>query len=242
MRSEERLSELLHDSRWSLPEWPPDQVLARIRRAARRQRLSVAAQSAAVAVIVGVAVLAAVPSVMRGDPPSGLHPSHGVRPAGSTRTASYPAALGSHLGAVPCPAPAGLEAPGPATPAEALAALRLLGAGLAYELSVTDKTVRPTSAGDGGSIAAGLRTAAGRRTMIGRILRAAPMSVRYSGPLKAGVGELAAVRQQVAADCGDPVMRSTWVIVSGVPGSSRSLDAELLFLTWRGHVLLYDIQ
>ena len=242
MRSVERLTELLHDPRWSLPGWPREQALARIRRAARRQRLNVAAQSAAVAVIAGVTVLAAVPAVMRGDPPSLLHPSHRVPAAGSTRSASYPAALASRPGAVPCPAPAGLQAPGPAMKAKALAALRSLGAGLAYDLPVTGKTVRPTSAGDGASIATGLRTASERMAMIMRILQTAPTSVRYSGPLKAGVGELGAVRQQVAADCGDPVMRSTWVIVSGVPGLSRSLDAELLFLTWRGRVLLYDIQ
>jgi len=251
MSSEERLGELLHDPRWSLPGWSREQALARIRRAARQQRLMVAAQSAAVAVIVGASALAAVPAAMRGGflPPwtarraagHSLHPSHRVPPAGSSFTATYPAVLSSAAGAAPCPAPAGLRAPGPATPVAALAVLRLLGAGLAYELSVTDKTVRPTSAGDGGSIPAGERTAAGRRAMILRILRAGPVSVRYSGPLRAGVGELAAVRHQVAADCGDLVMRSTWVVVSGIPGS-RSRDAELLFLTWRGRVLLYDIQ
>lgn len=250
MSYEERLSELLHDPRWSLPGWPREQALARIRRAARRQRLIMACESATVAVIAGASILVAVSAAMHGSLPpwtsrvavagSRFSSSHGVPPIGSSGfpAAIYPAAVNPHAGrsaAVPCPAPSGLQAPGPATPAEALAVLRSLGGGVIYELRVTDRTVWPTLADDGGS------TAAGRRAMILRILRAAPSSVRYSGPLRAGVGELAAVRHAVAADCGDLVMRATWVIVSGVPGS-RSRDAELLFLTRRGHVLLYGLQ
>lgn len=243
MGDEDRLRELLHDPGWSLPGWPRDQALARIRRAARRQRLTIACESIAIALIASATVLSAVTAATHGVlrpwtrkplvAVSRFNPSHGLPPVGSSGfpAAIYPAAVKRHadLGAaMPCPASSGLRAPRPATRAEALSVLRSMRAGLTHELRVTDRTIWLTLADR-------------RRATALRILRAAPSSVRYSGPLRAGVGELAAVRDAVAADCGDPVMRSTWVIVSGVPGS-RSQDAELLFLTRRGHVLLYNVQ
>lgn len=243
MSDEQRLRELLHDPAWSLPRWPPAQALARIRRTARRQRLIMAGKSAAVAVVVGASVLVAVSAAANGALPlwtrrsdaAGPHrsPPHRVPPVGSSGfpAAIYPAAISPHAGqrgAAPCPAPSGLRAPGPATPARALAVLRSADAGLARQLRVTDRALWP-------------ELASRHRTAILPILRAARSSVRYSGPLRAGIGELAAVRQAITASCGDRVMRATWVIVSGVPGRP-SQDAELLFLTRHSQLLLYQIQ
>ena len=55
--AENRLRELLHDPRWSLPSWPDAE--ARVRNAARRQRLR-AARVTAVAGIAAVAAIAAI--------------------------------------------------------------------------------------------------------------------------------------------------------------------------------------
>jgi hypothetical protein len=251
MSVEERLSELLHDPGWSLPGWPHDQALERIRRAARRQRLIVAMESAAVAVIAGASVLAAVSAVRGALPWAGGSTARGSRisqvpPVGSPGypAAIYPAAVRPQPGqggAALCPSPSGLQAAGRATPVRALRTLRAVRAGLTSEFRAADRSLWPALAQDRAGAAPGWPASAGRGASILRILRAAPSSVRYSGPLRAGVGELAPLRHAMAVGCGAVVMRSTWVIVSGVPGS-RAQDAELLFLTRRGHVLLYGLK
>jgi hypothetical protein len=247
MIDEERLSRLLRDPGWSLPPWPPGQAMARIRRAARRQRLLAVCRAAAVAVIAGAVALAAVSHVARGAtrPAASTPAITGPRPDHAqvlpqVGSSGFPATVYPAPVAVPvpgrpatvaCPAPAGLQVARHATAAAVLARLRSMGAGLSSELLVADRTIWPALADSR------------RRAALVRTLRAAPSSVRYSGPLRAGVGELASVRRAVATECGDPVVRATWVIVSGLPGSrSPSRDAELLFLNRRGHVLLYAIQ
>jgi len=80
MIDEERLSRLLHDPGWSLPPWPPGQATARIRRAARRQRLLAVCRGAAVTVIAGAVALTAI-----------SHVAHGAtRPAASTPAITGP--------------------------------------------------------------------------------------------------------------------------------------------------------
>jgi hypothetical protein len=236
MTHESRLSDLLHDSRWSLPGWPQDQALARIRRAARRQRIVAATLSAGATIV--AAGIVAVPFTLPGAASRTVPTPRPVQSLAVPAIGSpgfpasiYPAAVGptaASRGNLACPGPSGLQAPGPGTPGAALALVRGFGRGFAHELRVTDRAAWP------------LLTAS-RRAATVRTLRLTPALLSYSGPLRAGVGELAAVRSAIAADCGRLVMRYTWVIVSG-PARQPSPDAELLFLTRRGHVLLYDIQ
>ena len=238
MTYQNRLSDLLHDPGWSLPTWPQEQALARIRRAARRQRLVAATLSASAAVV--VAAIVAVPFTLprlaqspRPVPSPRLAPSPVVPAVGSAGFPAniYPAAITPHgtasgLGA--CPAPTGLQPAGLATPAAALAVLHHLDSGLAHQLRLTDRSAWL------------LLTASGRRAATMRALRSG-LTLPYSGPLRAGVGELAAVRRAVTVACGRRVMRSTWVIVSLLRGRPSG-DAELLFLTRRGHLLWYGMQ
>jgi hypothetical protein len=237
MTNENRLSDLLRDPGWSLPSWPHDQALTRIRRAARRQRLVAAILGAGSAVV--VAGLIAVPFTL---PRLASRPVPSPRPVVSAAIPAvgsagfpadiYPAPVGPRAAAghvALCPSPAGLQAPGPGIRAAALSVVTGFGRGLRHDLRVTDRAAWP------------LLTTSGQRLATARTLRSAPPLVSYSGPLQAGVGELAAVRSAVAADCGRRVMRATWVLVAG-PARQPSPDAELLFLTRRGHVLLYNIQ
>jgi hypothetical protein len=237
MTNENRLSDLLRDPGWSLPPWPQDQALARIRRAARRQRLVTAAVGAGSVMV--LAGLVAAPFTL---PRLASRPAPSPRPVLSTAVPAvgsagfpvgiYPAPVGPRAAAgqvALCPSPAGLQAPGPGIRAAALSVVAGFGRGFRHDLRVTDRAAWP------------LLTASGRRLATVRTLRSATDLLSYSGPLRAGVGELAAVRSAVAADCGRRVMRATWVLVSG-PARQPSPDAELLFLTRHGQVLLYDIQ
>jgi hypothetical protein len=162
MMTEDRLRDLLRDPGWSLPAWPDAQ--ARVRRAARRQRLTIASVGAAVVAVVTMA--AAVPVAVLRDNPAGPPggPGPGGPPAatasrGLIQTLALPAvgARGFSVKIYPapvqarvltpvlakCPAPAGLRAPGSNTAAAALTALRRLGHGFTTDLRLSDRALWP---------------------------------------------------------------------------------------------------
>ncbi len=216
MISEDRVRDLLHDSRWALPAWPDAQ--ARVRRAARRQRVTAASVGAAVAAFVTTA--AVIPVVLLGRLSPGGSPGPGALPVvGSFRTpavgavgfaaAIYPAAVGPAVSRVARPGPA----PG-------LTSKQIL----TISLRLSDRAFWPRLAKSGAVI-----------------VQAAQVPVIYSGPLRSyhrahGPPGPAGV---VAVSCGSRVAMDTWVIVSGLP-SGPAAEAETFFLNRRGHVLLYN--
>jgi hypothetical protein len=254
MTGEDRLRQLMRDPRWSLPGWPD--APARVRRAARRQRLT--AIGAAVAAAVIAATAAWLPFALPGRNsanvatgptrpavrPTTVRPTTPSAPAGPRRppvppvgsagfpariypAAAEPRAVTGLLGL--CPAPAGLEAPGPATPAAARIVLRGLGRGFTNDLRLSDRSAWPL-------LVSNWRPG-GVRLFTGSALAA----VRYSGPLRPGHAVSANLQRAVAAGCGSRVARSTWVIVYG-PAHEPALDSVVLFVTRRGHMLFYNAE
>jgi len=244
MTSEDQLRQLLHDPGWSLPAWPD--APARVRRAARRQRLTVASLCAVLAVIITTA--AVVPVALMGRVSRGVtqgpvrSPVPKTVPPGPAHqttfppvgTAGFPASIypaatkpRATAGALTlCPDPAGLEAPGPATPAAAIFVLRRLSKGLTSDLHLSDRAAWPllvTIWQSGGF----------------PLLAQIQASVRYSGPLQPNGSVPAGLRQAIVAGCGTGVARATWVIVYGPP-ERPALDTVILFLTRRGHMLFYN--
>jgi hypothetical protein len=126
-----------------------------------------------------------------------------------------------------CPDPAGLEAPGPYTAAAARTVLGLLGRGLAGDLRVSDRSGWPFLA---------------RSWKLGghTLLTFARMPVRFAGPLQAVRGVPADLRRAVTAGCGTLVARATWV-VSVRTARRQAHQADMLFVTRRGHMLFYCI-
>ena len=238
MTDEDRLRELMHDPGWSLPPWRNAE--RRIRRTARRQRAVTAGAGAAVAVVVAGVVLTAIPLVRPGSAPAAIStPPRGTQPAamkprpspsrqqprltppvGSTGfpAAIYPAAVRARhqATALPlCPAPAGLEPPGPATPAAAAAVLQDLSGSFHADLRASDRSAWPFLASrwqDGG---------------IGLFARAARVAPRYSGPLPPGTD----LTRAVLLACGSQVATATWEIITR--------GSRILFVTRRGHLLFY---
>jgi hypothetical protein len=256
MNRENRLRELLRDPRWSLAPWPD--AHSRVRRAARRQRRAAAAGGAAVVIIVvaASALLAVLPSspskVSAGHPPGGAgrtsHPEPSrssplpasVTPTGLPSTppvgsAAFPASIypapkrpRTATGALTlCPDPAGLEDPGPYTAAAARTVLGLLGRGLPADLRVSDRSAWPFLASSG-------------KLRDSTLLTFARTPVRFAGPLQAGRGVPADLRRAVAAGCGTRVARATWVLSFGLT-RRPALNADMLFVTRRGHMLFYGL-
>jgi len=64
--------------------------------------------------------------------------------------------------------------------------------------------------------------------------------VRFAGPLQAGLGVPASLRHAVAAGCGTRVARATWVISFRL-ARRPARKADMLFVTRRGHMLLYGL-
>ncbi|HYK31577.1 MAG TPA: hypothetical protein VEV63_06420 [Streptosporangiaceae bacterium] len=239
MTNEDRLRELMHDPGWSLPPWRNAE--RRIRRTARRQRAVTAGLAMALAMVLAGVALAASPVLRPGTAPVAGGPSHHVTrganrphpspspsrqfltpPVGSTGfpAAIYPAALRprpyrSTLAL--CPAPAGLERPGPATPAAAAAVLRELSSGFRADLRVSDRSAWPFLA---------TSWKAGGIPLFAEAARSAP---RYSGPLR----PRAALTRAVLGACGTQVANATWVIVTH--------GSRLLFVTRRNHMLFYSL-
>jgi len=264
MISEDRVRDLLHDSRWALPAWPDAQ--ARVRRAARRQRVTAASVGAAVAAFVTTA--AVIPVVLLGRLSPGGSPGPGALPVvGSFRTpavgavgfaaAIYPAAVKARAArgiTALCPDPAGLQAFGPGKAsvpravltklAQVQAASAVQGAGPAVSRvarpgpapGLTSKQILTIS------LRLSDRAFWPRLAKSGAVIvQAAQVPVIYSGPLRSyhrahGPPGPAGV---VAVSCGSRVAMDTWVIVSGLP-SGPAAEAETFFLNRRGHVLLYN--
>jgi hypothetical protein len=258
MNCEDRLRELLRDPRWSLAPWPDAQ--SRVRRAARRQRRAVAAAAGAVAVVITVAaasaLLAVLPSapstVSAGQSPAAAGrtsrpeasrsspPPASVTPTGLPSTppvgsaafpvSIYPAPKSPRVATAAltlCPDPAGLEDPGPYTAAAARTVLHLLGRGLADDLRVSDRSAWPflASSRNLGGIA---------------LLTFTRKSVLFAGPLQAARGVPAGLRGAVASGCGTRVARATWVVSLRLT-RRPALDADMLFVTRRGHMLFYAV-
>ena len=250
VNDEDRLRELLRDPRWSLAPWPDG--AARVRRAARRRR---AAAGGAVAVVLAAAAISALPAVLHSSPatvtagqpgPGAGRASHpepsrsspfpasvtptalpGMPPVGSAGfpVSIYPAPKRPRMAAgalTLCPDPAGLQDPGPYTAAAARTALRLLGRGLANGLRVSDRAAWPFLA-----------------TSRNTILSFARTPVRFAGPLQAVRG-VPGLRHAVTAGCGTRVARATWV-VSVRPARRPARQADMLFVTRRGHMLFYGV-
>ncbi len=239
MTGEERLRELMRDPGWSLPAWPnPEQ---RIRRAARRQRAVMAGVAAAMAMVLAGVLLIASPLLGTGHARVAIRPMlHGTqRPAKPSPSPSaspsrltpalgsagfpaaiYPAAVRTHhhVGTLAlCPAPAGLQAPGPATPAAATAVLRELSGSFRADLQVSDRSAWPLLVN---------RWRAGGIRLFARAARAA---TRYAGPLRPGTD----LTRSVLRACGSQVAGATWVIITR--------GSRILFVTRRNHMLLYSL-
>jgi hypothetical protein len=258
MTTEDRLRDLLRDPRWSLPAWPDPH--ARVRRAARRQRLALAGIGAAVTAVITAA--AVVPIMLLGPGQSTVSPEASSGPApgpfatppvgavGFT-TAVYPAAVQAQVVTRwlrLCPSTSGLQALGRNGAVATLTVLRQAGrpapATVIQGNSPVGAIMRATPAL---SYAKQLRltdrafwpqiaSGSGVTTLI----QAVRAPVLYSGPLRsyhsAGPPGLAGV---VAAGCGSRVVTDTWVIVSG-RAANPARAAETFFLKRRGHVLLYN--
>jgi hypothetical protein len=125
-----------------------------------------------------------------------------------------------------CPDPAGLEDPGPLTAAAARTVLGALGRGLAGDLRVSDRSAWPFLASSG-------------KLSDSTLLTFARTPVRFAGPLQAGPVP-AGLRRAVAAGCGTRVARATWVLSFRL-ARRAARQADMLFVTRRGHMLFYDL-
>lgn len=257
MNHEDRLRELLRDPRWSLALWPD--AHSRVLRAARRQRRAVATAAGAVAVVFAVAAAFTLPALLGSSPaelstgqptvagsasrpgPADSSPSPtpvaptalpSTPPVGSAAfpVSIYPAPKRPRMtiGALAlCPDPAGLEDPGPFTAAAARTVLGVLGRGLACDLRVSDRSAWPF-------------LASSWKLTDSTLLTFARTPVRFAGPLQVGRGVPADLRRAIAAGCGTRVARATWVLsfrLARRPG----LQAVMLFITRRGHMLFYGL-
>jgi hypothetical protein len=264
MMTEDRLRELLRDPGWSLPAWPDAQ--ARVRRAARRQRMALARVTAAVTTVITTA--AVVPVLLLSGPAAGFRSAAdswptadplALPPAGAVGfpRAIYPVpvqarAVASWLSL--CPSAAGLQTPDQDVAFASQGVLRRLTppivsftmlqrAGAAAQL--TAQSLRRTLADDlsisDRALWPRLASAGGSGiTEVIQDVRSLP--VIYSGPLRSyhpakGSWSLASV---VAAGCGSRIVRDTWLVISGHP-ASPARAAETFFLKRRGHLLLYNV-
>jgi hypothetical protein len=219
---EERLRELLRDSSWSLPAWPNAE--ARVRRAARRQRIRTAMAGAAVA---GIA--AAVVATLTGFQAPGESPTVPAvaLPAPGARgfpVSIYPPALRAHGGFSHCPDPDGLS---PATGARARTVVATLdavtrddAASFTTDLRLTDRAYWQQA--DRGLLPRG-----------GRVLYSAPLTSTGAD------ARVAALSRAVRVSCGDRTARDTWLVITAAPGRPGG-QSEYLLLDRRGHVLVWN--
>ncbi len=231
--TEGRLRELLSDPGWSLPSWPDAE--ARVRRAARRQRIRaawVAAGASAVAAAIVVATVTgfALPSrpVPGGADAQFRLPAVGA-PGFPARV--YPGPVGRPIFSFAghCPNPVGLEAPPAAMRAQALAVLRRLGRSFSADLRLSDRTYWPqlqTNWQDGDE-------------------RRAPTTphVLYSASLDAyhhadAPPDLSPAIRHV---CGIRTARDTWLVVTGA-ARNPAQQSEFLLLDRDGQVLLWNAE
>jgi hypothetical protein len=244
-QAEDRLRQLLRDDRWSLPPWTDTQP--RIRKAARRQRVTAAAAGAAAAAAITAAIVTPLTLSGTGPPkapavtgptPAATHPApphrrYTLPPVGAPGfpTAIYPTPRRPHPAPNPlghCPAPAGLQpfTAGGATTARAV--IPKLGRSFHEDLRLTDRAFWPT-------ILIGWQQPPGQGPA-----HRSHRPILYAGPLQSyhqseGPPDFA---RAISSACGDRLARDTWMIVDG-PRPNPALQSEWLFLTRRGHVLLY---
>jgi len=260
MMTEDRLRELLRDAGWSLPAWPDAQ--ARVRRAARRQRMALARVTAAVTTVIATA--AVVPVLLLSGPGAGFSSAAdswptadplALPPAGAAGFASaiYPPPVRARAAASwlsLCPSAAGLRTPDQDVAVAAQGVLRQLTppvinfataqqrTGAASQLAA--QSLRQAFAGDLRLSDRALWPRLASAGISGVIQEVRFLPVLYSGPLRSyhpaeRSWSLASV---VAAGCGNRIVRDTWLVISGRP-ASPSRAAETLFLNRRGRVLLY---
>jgi hypothetical protein len=253
MMTEDRLRELMRDPGWSLPAWPDAQ--ARVRRAARRQRMALARLGAAVTAIITMAAIVPVLVLNRGVPETTSWPGPfalpGVGKAGFT-TAIYPAPV--HAQAMAswltwCPSTEGLEAPGRNAAGQTLTVLRRWAQpALVSVVQPTGVPMALAAQSPEQQVVSFLRLSdrafwpkLASRSGLTWVIRAAQVPVLYSGPLRSyrGVDGPANLARIVGVGCGSRIVRDTWVIVSG-QAASPMRAAETLFLKRHGHVLLYN--
>lgn len=216
--TEKRLRELLRDPGWSLPAWPNAE--ARVRRAARRQRIRAAAAGAAVAGI--VAAVVATVTGFQAPGPYPTAPTVALPAPGSAGfpVSIYPAALTAHGRFSKCPEPDGLS---PATGARATAVVASLDvASFSTDLRLTDRTYWRQEQADRGSM-----------PRSGRVL--------YSGPLTTADpdAQIAALSRAVRSSCGDRTALDTWLVITAAPGRPGG-QSEYLLIDRRGHVLVWN--
>lgn len=229
-RVEDRLRELLREPGWSLPAWPDAE--ARVRRAARRQRIRAATAGAAVA---GIA--AAVVATLTGFQPPGAYSAPpvaqalpGVGAAGFP-VSIYPAAVRGVTGGrfSRCPDPDGLDAPGPAARGAAAAVVATLdSARFSTGLRVSDRAYWPQER-------AAQQAAAGSTASRGRVLYSGALATA-AGPGTAGVASL---RRAIRISCGDRIVRDSWLVVTAAP-HRQAAPSEFLLLDRRGHLLVWS--
>ena len=265
MLTEDRLRELLRDPRWSLLAWPD--ANARVRKAARRQRMALARLGAAMTALLTTASVVPV-LLLAAGPGTAFHSTantwlaagpFALPPVGAAgfSSAIYPAPVEAR--AVTgwlslCPSAAGLQAPdrNMAMAAASRSVLRQLatpaGAGTVIQqragvastaaaLSMKQVFVNDLHVSDRSFWK---QVASAWGSGIGEAVQAARLPVLYSGPLRAyhPVNGLASPASILAVGCGSQVVRNTWVIVSGHP-ASPARTAETFFLKRSGRVLLY---
>ncbi len=242
---EYRLRELLRDPGWSLPSWPDAQ--ARVRKAARRQRL----KGTGVAVGAGAAIAAVVVlmTLLAGNRPGSspaVSPSRHSRP-GATHTlppvgaAGFPANIYPAPQGVPrgkahflgaCPNPAGLQPAGSGSAAAALRVIKNLGRSFGSDLSLSDRSFWPPIQSQWQPGGTRVFPSPGQG-----------MPVLFSGPLDSyyqafGPPDLTTA---IERGCGSRIARDSWMIVTGTvnrPAKQR----EFLLLDRHGRMLLWRAQ
>jgi len=264
MMTEDRLRELLRDPGWSLPAWPDAQ--ARVRRAARRQRMALARVTAAATAVITTA--AVVPVLLLSGPGTGFSPAASswptadplaLPPVGTVgfATAIYPAPVQARASASwlsLCPSTAGLQTLDQDVAVASQGVLRRLTppvvsiamvqqrSGAASQLAA--QSLRQAFATDlrlsDRALWPRLASASGSG-ITDVIQKVRYLPVTYSGPLRsyrAASGRLS-LASAVAAGCGSRIVRDTWLIISGHP-ASPARTAETLFLKRGGRVLIYN--
>jgi len=256
-QAENRLRQLLRDDRWSLPPWADTQ--ARVRNAAHRQRMTAAAAGAAAAaaitaaIVIPLALTGAAPSkapavtspTSAANHPATPHRRYTLPPVGAPGfpAAIYPGPRRPHPVPNPlghCPAPAGLQpfTAGNATTARAL--IPKLRRSFREDLRLTDRAFWPTILiGWQQPPRQGPAPGLTQRERL-RQARGGHRPILYAGPLESyhqseGPPDFT---RAISAGCGTRLARDTWMVVDG-PRTSPALQSEWLFLTRRGHVLLY---
>lgn len=232
-QAEKRLRQLLRDDRWSLPSWPDTE--ARVSRAARRQRVTAALAGATVAAAIAAAIVAPLTLTSTAPPVTGSasatpHRHYSLPPVGARGfpAAIYPAPR-PHPVVDPirnCPASEGLQSFTAGDAAAARALIPKLGRSFQKDLRLTDRVFWPV-------VLIGWQRPHGHARVDRR-------PILYSGPLESyhqSEGPPDYTRR-ISASCGARLAAETWMIVDG-PRASPALQNEWLFLTRRGHVLLY---